>query len=317
MSKPAKTATIIAICLLSLGLLICTLVMVAIRWDIQYFSHWFPQEDYQRTEYLAPAEDVKQLHVEDISFDLHLRATDTDQILVSYVESDLQNYEINLDEQGMLRIVNRVLRRKGPQFWFGFQSGPDTDLYIDLPRKLAADLEIDVVSSDIHCNGLHTTGGLDITTASGDLSLMECRFDGGLSYATASGDLYLDGTDLGNTSRLLTVSGDILLREGLCGGPLEIETTSGEIDLEHLEISDDLQIRSISGDMDLDAVSAQDITLESTSGDIEGNLIGDPGEYRLHSDTTSGDIHAPHCSGSRYTLKVDTVSGDVELDFYK
>ena len=69
-----------------------------------------------------------------------------------------------------------------------------------------------------------------------------------------------------------------------------------------------------SGDLELDEVDTQSLTFSSMSGDISGELLH-IAEFAADVSTVSGDISGVRngSEGTR-TLKVETVSGDIELD---
>ncbi|SOC08427.1 putative adhesin [Ureibacillus xyleni] len=73
---------------------------------------------------------------------------------------------------------------------------------------------------------------------------------------------------------------------------------------------EDINVESTSGDIHLSDLSATNIALKATSGDIIGkNLIG---EKALKFETTSGDIHSARNKAT--DMLFNATSGDVSLD---
>ena len=61
-----------------------------------------------------------------------------------------------------------------------------------------------------------------------------------------------------------------------------------------------------------------EMSLETVSGDIEGTLLGNRGDYHIEYESLSGDveINGPSGLGSgQREIRLNTVSGDIELDF--
>lgn len=353
MKKSVKIALSLAAVLILLGSILSISVALAVGRNWDRLSTFISGEDYQRKEYVLPADQLSGLLVEETAEDIRITAAAGDEIRVSYAESDEESYEIELSPQGRLSI-----RKKEEQPWFRFSLNlgqkEGRELRISIPQELAGNLEILSASGDVRISELNTQGSLSIRTASGDMHLQNCKVQQKVNLSTASGELRLLGLEaqkgLAATSasgdlclqsskgireecRLSTASGDILLEgsqfsgllllESASGeqqlenlqieGDLQMESSSGELELEELQINGDLQLESTSGDMELEAVSAQNMNFHSVSGDISGTLLGDSADYSFNSRSTSGSIRLPSGNGSLYTVMVKTTSGDVHL----
>ena len=96
-------------------------------------------------------------------------------------------------------------------------------------------------------------------------------------------------------------------------GVLTLHTTSGDIDLDDISAAG-IETDTTSGDLELDEVDTQSLTFTSTSGDISGELLH-ADEFGGTVTTVSGDISGIR-SGSEgtRTFKIETVSGDIDLD---
>ncbi|WP_052759602.1 DUF4097 family beta strand repeat-containing protein [Paenibacillus sp. DMB20] len=105
-------------------------------------------------------------------------------------------------------------------------------------------------------------------------------------------------------------SGDIS-GAGITAG-VKAKTLSGGIDLKQLEGESRLESHSGSVELTLKGVSSIDV--KTLSGDVD--IIPDPGFDGFYEATTlSGDITTPKSpKESKHTIKVDTHSGNIDID---
>lgn len=115
------------------------------------------------------------------------------------------------------------------------------------------------------------------------------------------------------SASLSSVSGSVSVRNAELTGVLTLHTTSGDIDLDDISAAG-IETDTTSGDLELDEVDTQSLTFTSTSGDISGELLH-ADEFGGTVTTVSGDISGIR-SGSEgtRTFKIETVSGDIDLD---
>lgn len=95
------------------------------------------------------------------------------------------------------------------------------------------------------------------------------------------------------------------------GLPLEVRTTSGSIELD--AVGGVVVARSGSGDIAATDLTAVDLDLLTTSGDIEAAFATQPAGVKAR--TSSGDVALDLPAGeTRYAVRADTDSGTVESD---
>ena len=133
-----------------------------------------------------------------------------------------------------------------------------------------------------------------VKSTSGNLELRQIK--GELEARTTSGNLRLRYFD-GQTS-LTSTSGNVTVANGK--GLSYVKTTSGEIDGYDLMLDGDLSLRSTSGDIELQVLNDfEDLSfdLESNSGDLQaGRYDGDDelyiknGDIWIKGNTSSGDL---------------------------
>ena len=122
-----------------------------------------------------------------------------------------------------------------------------------------------------------------------------------------SGDIYVDGAML-DILDLSTVSGNIIVENAVVSEDLTLASTSGDIDVRGTE-SEKLYTSVKSGDLKIDGATADRLVLTSISGDME-ILNTTAEEVRLTS--TSGDTVFE--AAPSYYLEYSSVSGAVDTE---
>lgn len=102
-----------------------------------------------------------------------------------------------------------------------------------------------------------------------------------------------------------TVSGDIKILEELELKNVELATTSGDIDIPSNLKAKNVEIKAVSGDINLGKIETQELTLETTSGDIEIETA----ENNVKAKSVSGDIEIENINGK---LNAKTTSGNIK-----
>lgn len=136
-----------------------------------------------------------------------------------------------------------------------------------------------------------------------------------LSCSTVSGSIELRGTQLDNTN-FSTVSGDVDLASAVSEKNLSIVTTSGDVDLVNCELPS-VSVTTVSGGLDLRNTEFDDLDFETVSGDLEGELKGRPEDYSVYFGTVSGSNSLKGLNSGKKTIDVNSVSGDIDLDFQR
>lgn len=160
----------------------------------------------------------------------------------------------------------------------------DVDFTITVP--VGTPLEVHAISADI-----------DVTGVNGEARLGS--ISGGVTLNGSSGDVEIE-----------SVSGDVSAVD--VRGRVEISSTSGDVEVR--QVKGDLTARSVSGDVTLDRVDANDVGVETVSGEIGfTGPIHENGRYRFRSH--SGDVTVRPDGDLSAVISVSTFSGDLESDW--
>ena len=160
----------------------------------------------------------------------------------------------------------------------------DVDFTISVPAGTA--LEIRTISADIDASGVNGEARL-------------ASISGGVTLTGSSGDVEVE-----------SVSGDVSATD--VRGRIEIASTSG--DVQARQVRGDVTARSVSGDVSIDQVDAQNVGVETVSGDVGfSGPIHENGHYRFRSH--SGDVTVRVAGELNAVVDVSTFSGDLEPDW--
>lgn len=166
---------------------------------------------------------------------------------------------------------------------------------------------------------------LSITTASGDVDLVSLSLES-LSLQLSSGDLNIKEL----ISEDITIdlsSGDVLV-EKTSASRITLKSSSGDVDL--VDVEGEISGRSSSGDVTLQLTRLeQDLTYDLSSGSFDLQLEEKPENVRFDLSCSSGAIDLAYTldhydkeedskvqgqiGEPRYTIEVDTSSGDIDI----
>lgn len=245
--------------------------------------------------------------------------------LSSWGSQTPERVDVTLDG-GVLRITEKKLG-----FFRRLAASDDDAIVVRVPENWIGTVDVSTKSGDVYAGNLSSSQlTLRAASDSGTVSVSELKV-AETQLSTVSGSVFLDAYRGGavtaeTTSGYMTVSdlktenvtlssvsGDLSVRNADLTGTLTLHSTSGEINLDDVTAAA-IAADTTSGDLELDEVDTQSLTFSSMSGDISGELLH-IAEFAADVSTVSGDISGVRngSEGTR-TLKVETVSGDIELD---
>ena len=207
----------------------------------------------------------------------------------------------------------------------------EVQVTVSIPASLCPALHIGTASGNVNVESLKVDH-LRINTASGDVEVKSISVKNELRVTSTSGDITLDGTQA-EEMQFSATSGDICADRCSANAGVRINTTSG--DIEWRSLCKTFDMNSVSGDLEMNG-SAESITFRTVSGDAEIKVRDDrllaisgsatSGDVNVHLPqgtqpnvilhTVSGDVcnHAGSVPSAPVTVKVSTVSGDIEVN---
>ena len=313
--------------LLALGALLVAagvFVGVTLGWDYSPNSYAYNDIDFTTADTAAGEFSFVSVRLSDLAVNICSTTEKTVTVAVRGAKTP-ERVSVALDG-GVLRITEKRLG-----LFRRLAASDDDAVIIHIPEKWIGTVDAATQSGDVYASGLVSPqltlrassesgtvsvselkiAEMQLTTTSGDLYVNTTR-GGAVTASTTSGYVSLSDAKTENVS-LSSVSGNIFVRNAELTGTLTLHSTSGEIDLDDVSAGS-IEAGTTSGDLELNEVDTQSLAFTSTSGGISGEL--------LHAEEFGGSIHTvsgsvsgvrPKEDGAR-TLKIETVSGDVDID---
>lgn len=341
MKKSVKVILIIAGASIGTGLLLVLLSLIIAQGDICTLI----SVDTDCKAVVATFDEASIVNISDVSNDVKIIRTDSDDIKVTYYVGESFDYLLEKTDD-TLSIKYRS-RRNLLNFMDLFNFG--CSLTVELPDNCLEKLSVSCVSGSITAKEafadetlLKTVSGdiiaagnlgkLEVESTSGDIFLDGVKLKDNSTVSSTSGSLKLQG-ELSEYVKLSTVSGEITF-ENVTANCVEIDSTSGSVSANNAELkvlsvntmsgdiyldsvkcSESINFVTVSGEQILKTVNAGDYFLKSTSGDIEAYILS-PKLYSTKS--TSGSINVPplYESSTGY-MNLETTSGDIYVKILK
>lgn len=313
--------------LLALGALLVAagvFVGVTLGWDYSPNRYAYNDIDFTAAGTAAGECGFVSVRLSDLAVNIYSTTENTVTVAARGAKTP-ERVSVALDG-GVLRITEKRLG-----LFRRLAASDDDAVIIHIPEKWIGTVDAATQSGDVYASGLVSPqltlrassesgavsaselkiAEIQLATTSGDLFVSTIR-GGAVTASTTSGYVSLSDAKTENMS-LSSVSGNIFVRNAELTGTLTLHSTSGEIDLEDVSAGS-IEAGTTSGDLELNEVDTQSLAFTSTSGGISGEL--------LHAEEFGGSIHTvsgsvsgvrPKEDGAR-TLKIETVSGDVDID---
>lgn len=106
-----------------------------------------------------------------------------------------------------------------------------------------------------------------------------------------------------------TEIGDISMKNLVVDNNIEIETDTGDISVERIIVNGNFEIETDTGDVRFDKCDANEISVNTSTGDVSGTLLT---EKIFVTKTSTGEINVPNTTtGGKCEIKTST--GDIDI----
>ena len=310
MSKK-KLWGIVAITAILAGLALIAGVLFAVRFDFANLA----TDSYVRAEY-ALEESFDEIEIDTSFFDVKIFPVDAEQAPVAYLPySGKVTHNVTIRD-GKLSVFVADGRAWYEKLFFD-GSDQNTTVELRLPHAQYKKLTLRTRSGDVLVDGKNDEGDaflfgtVRVEANSGDI---ECRVGtlsaGGVSLFADTGDIVVSGVQ-GVPLTVATSTGDITVLGCASATALSLKSNTGDITLADVSVTEGLLfVETDSGEIEMRNVRAQDLKLETDTGDVDMISVLITGELRVETDT--GEIDVKHSDAGSIYLESDT--GDVEME---
>jgi len=157
-------------------------------------------------------------------------------------------------------------------------------------------------------------GGLNgetvsLSTRSGDINAQEIEMTGTATVESASGDVTLASATVATRAFVRTQSGHATVHS-LRAEQIQLETVSG--DAEVRDSTGTMTVKTVSGDIEAAQIDSQTVSVLTVSGDANWAFAA-PFSGSFAGTTVSGDLALTLSNGSNARIEMNTTSGDLTL----
>lgn len=311
MESNKKIIMLVAGGLIIIGVVIALLAFALVGFNWNSFNTSLPDEQKSYSYDLAS---VSNLTISELDADVIIVGTDDDKIKITSFENKKDAYTIDLQANGNLNVNRSVYKHWYEYIGFNISNQKRT-LTIAVPQKFTGQIEASTMSGNLDLSGFESLDAVGASTASGQITLKNVIVANQIKASTMSGNFDLANLHASKDVDLNTSSGEIQFNTGKIDGNLSISSLSGNIDLADINIKGDGAFENSSGKVNFNRLAANNVSISTLSGDVQGSILGDPANYKITADSLSGRIDIPNSGNGKIAVDISTSSGNIAIEF--
>ncbi len=158
---------------------------------------------------------------------------------------------------------------------------------ITVPENYISSIDVDNTNGVIDVNGISLQGDLTLETANGLISVDDVTATGDIDVRTTNSKIEVNNTTSSGDIAVRSMNGYITL-DGIVAADIDAQTTNGKIAVENIA-AQNMKLVTTNGQVTTSDVDINvKIHLETSNGDIRGNVKGPASDYDIDSQTTNG-----------------------------
>lgn len=245
-------------------------------------------------EVLARPDQVRQITIKDRNMRLILQGWDRDEIRLRHPESEKIRYDFSL-ENGVMSLIRRPAELSFHLFQFESLSPEMGQVTLDVPRELAAGLDLHTSNGRLSAQGVHCWGTAVLRTSNGSLKAVD--FSAKAITCTTS-------------------NGSLTIEQVKAQKELQAQSSNGKITATGVSAPEKVRLATSNGTIEVHGLESSSIELASSNGSIRGDLPGKQQDYSIRSATNNGRNSLPlKQDGGAQTLSVHTSNARIDLAF--
>ncbi len=263
---------------------------------------------YPEIEFKETTHDVEE-NIESISVNVHtaditLIATD-DQKAQVVCKGETEKLKYSVEVKDGTLCVGVIDTRAWYDHIVIFS--PERSVSIFLPRDVYASLAVNTNTGDVHIPNDLSFESARIECDTGDVSWNTDVF-GELRINTDTGDVYINDSNC-KTVEINTDTGRIKLNATHVDENVNIKSSTGNVILHGVLTDGNMKVTTSTGDVLLDRCDASELSITTSTGNVEGSLLTDK---IFVCETSTGDVRVPSTTtGGICNIKTST--GDIDI----
>ena len=234
------------------------------------------------------------IRVRDRNMQLTVRAGEGEDIIIRHPESEKIRYTFTL-EDGRLSLIREPFDLSGVFFSFDFLSGEMRGVSLQVPRELAAELDLKTSNAKVDLEGFSCWGQILAATSNASITVKE-----------------VDAKRL----ELQSSNGTMNLESLASRQDLKAATSNAKITAEGVSAPQSLTLKTSNAVIRVSKLDSPAISLTTSNAGIKGSLPGRMEDYAIKSGTSNGKNSLPNeRAGGSKTLNVKTSNANISLEF--
>lgn len=313
-----KTVIIIAVVLVTVGILLFAGVCIAIKFDFTKFD----TVTYETNTYTAD-KDFRNIEINVSETDILFKPSTDSNVSVVCVENDKVKHSVSVEKETLHITVD------DKRHWYDHITifSQPFSMTVYLPSEKYELLKIDSSTRNITIPNLFSFKNADITASTGSI---DCNASVKEIFRgkTSTGAIQLDKMEAENID-LNVSTGNISIGSVSCKDSISAKTSTGKVTLTDVTCqnftstgstgnvtlkdtiaSEKFIVERSTGNIHFENCDAEQIDIKTSTGDVKGTLNS---EKIFTTKTSTGTVHVPETvSGGK--CKITTSTGDIHID---
>ena len=313
MSKNTKIWLIIAVSLITLGIILFAGLMTMLKFDFKKLS-----TTKKQTNSYAITEVFSGITINTNTADVNFIESSDGSVSVTCFEEEKEKHNV-LVVDGVLVIQINDTRKwfdyislfnfKKPKITVSIPKGEYGALVInastgDISVPNAFKFEsafVEVSTGDVDFSS-STMGLLKISGSTSEVNIFDLTADE-IDVSVSTGEIDVTNVTCNKNINLKVSTGDSEIKKVTCGN-LTTTGSTGDIELEEVIIREKLSIQRSTGDVDFSGCDAGEVSIETDTGDVEGSFVT---ENIIFATSNTGKVKVPESTaGGKCVIKTDT-----------
>ncbi len=267
-------------------------------------------EKYEKVEKTIETDGLNLLTVDSQVEDITLAKADGDKFTLTYYEGKRLEHTVDNLTEGKLTLYTKR-QTQFLNFWVNRYAAYRA-ITVGITQNYTGALIIKTTTGDIKANGIKSLSGVEISTKTGNTRLSGTVAET-LKVTSSTGNITVEGGEFSSGVTVNSSTGNVSVNGAKAEG-VTVKVTTGKVSVN--ADCKTLSLTATTGDVTFSEITASDIFLKTTTGNIEGSIRGEEKDYDIECDTRTGDCNLKNRAvegGKKLVASAST--GDIKIKF--
>lgn len=265
-------------------------------------------ENYEKIEKEIVAEGATSLTVGCQVENVTVTKAEGDKFTFTYYEGERLKHTLDSSDGKVTLLTER--KKQFFNFWTKRYEAYRS-IIVGIPQNYTGELTITTDTGDVSADGVKGLNAVEITVKTGDAAIKGASA-ATLKITSSTGDVTIENGEFSSGITVKNSTGSVNITAK--ADEVEASVTTGKINVN--ADCDKLSLTATTGNIVFGAENASDIFVKTTTGDIDGEIVGDERDYDIECDTTTGDCNLKNRTGEGgKKLTATATTGDIKIKF--